>query len=432
MTLHPYFQLQVGDLPLTTVPPNFVQSLTYKSSLGGLGKLDFQVVDPTFQEIEELLIGSDTENLPIFSRFGYLDESDQVTSFWIQSRLIDFIPRLSQRGMEITASTLIDVSDALVRARTKTYSGKISRVVEQIAADMDVDAEIEETNDDINEAHPDYEGAPKQWLINNMTLLDFVEKRLLPVAKSKSGQSNYIVWVSGGRTRTRKPVLHFHTKEFTDCISRRATKQFTYLLGAQDEVIDFQPSFSGSLLGNLGGGQVVMRNYDPITKQYTTKAQSILTNPNAVLIGEGTKTNAVPTTPEDPESDLEPQGVVMTREDDLDRALARSQNVHDVLRAASFNAQLDILGLPSTTDLESNDLIKVNVLIPNDPGSPGPPYRVHWSSGSYLVREALHHVGEGRYTIQCQLQREKLELGPEQAPRSELVAKVDTKALSTT
>ncbi|MCG8434350.1 MAG: hypothetical protein MJA83_10000 [Gammaproteobacteria bacterium] len=370
------------------------------------------MVDPTFFEVEELLLTSDEANQPIFSRFGYLDRFGQVSSFWLQSRLINFIPRLDTKGMEITARTLVDVRDTIttLRSTDRVFQGKISQVVQQIADLMGVDSEIEETDDDGNLDFENDGGGPRTWRVRCMTLFDFMRRELVPIARSKSGQSDYNLWISGSKSRQRgesRPILHFHTKEFPQCVVReKEIKTFTYLLGKQDQVLDFQPSFNSSLLGNIGGGQVVMRDFNISPKGFATAVQNVDTNPNTVSVGTGRRTTSVPTNPEDPTSDQESQGCIITQERTPGESEARSRNVFEQLKSASYTAQLDLVGLPGNTDLEANDLINMEVLIPGNPSNRDAPYRAHWTSGLYRVVESVHVVSTGRYTITNQLHRD--------------------------
>lgn len=426
MTLHPFLQIQIGDVDITTIPPEFVQSLTYKSSIEALSTLDFNVVDPTFSDIEQLLIGSDSDNSPIFARFGYTDRFGQTSSNWIQTRLISYSPRLTHKGTDITASCLVDVGNQIVEARSRVYQGRISSVVQQIADDIGITAEVEETNDDINDALPDNRGAPKLWCTNGLTTYEFVRKILLPLARSRTGQSDYQFWITGVGSRTQPPVLHFHTKEFPNCSTRKKRiKELTYLAGQQDQVIDFQPNYNSSLLGNLGGGQTVMRAYDPVTKQFVSSVQNFRTNKDSLAYGSGQSSVSQPITEEGVNEDLASQaGFHMVREDSTADAEARARNRWELLKAYSFTAVLTLVGLPDypdaagrfipgtgTTDLEANDQVQMNVLIPNLPGSSiGPPYRKHWSSGLYLVTEAVHEISS-QYTVTCQLRRDQSDLG---------------------
>lgn len=436
MTLNPFFQIQVGDYDITTVPPEFVQSILYKSSIESLSTFDFSVIDPTFSDIEQILIGSDENNLPVLSRFGYVDKTGQVSSNWIQSRLLNYSPRLTHKGTEITASCLVDVGNKIVEAKSRVFQGKISSVVKQIADETGIDAEIEETNDDNNEVLPDNRGAPKLWPTNGLTSFEFVRKVLLPLARSKSGESDYQFWITGVGTRTKPPVLHFHTKEYPNCsVRKKKIKEFTYLAGKQDQVLEFQPNYSSSLLGNLGGGQVVMRAYDPVTKQFVSSVQNTTTNKNTLAFGDGSSTVNLPLVAGVGNEDLLSQaGYHMVREDSSEEAIKRARNRWELLKAYSFTAVLTLVGLPDipdsagrtilgtgTTDLEANDLVQVNVLIPNLPGSTiGPPYRKHWSSGLYLVTEAIHEIA-GSYTVTCQLRRDQSDLGAGPSKGAEFV-----------
>ena len=77
------------------------------------------------------------------------------------------------------------------------------------------------------------------------------------------------------------------------------------------------------------------------------------------------------------------------------------------LRETLFNASISLQGNHETYDIQAGDLIHVNVVLPD--GSS------HWSSGFWMVTEAVHLVA-GEYTIECQLQRDKSNLGREVDP----------------
>lgn len=425
MTLHPFFQIQVGDFEITTVPPEFVQSITYKSTTEGLSTFDFSVVDPTYSDIEQILIGSDANKEPIVSRFGYLNESGQAASNWIQSRLIQYSPRMTHRGTEITASCLVDIGGegqiSVANARTKVYAGRRSEVVKQVAADLGLDFEVEDTDDDSSESDTENRGGPRLWNTRGLTPFRFIREELLPEARSKTGQSNYECFVTGARQRNLPPVLHFHTKEYPNCVHRRkGVKEFTYLAGSQDQVLEFVPTYSSSALGNLGGGQVVMRSYDFFNKRFVSSVQSSRTNPDTIRFGNGNQTISVPLSDALANEDLLSQaGFHMLSEQTSKGAIDRARNRWELLKSFSFTASLTLVGLPDlpgergvgTTDIEANDLVRVNVLIPNFPASTvGPPYRKHWTSGLYLVTEAIHEIGS-RYIVQCELRRDQSDLG---------------------
>lgn len=422
MSLHPVFQLEIDGTDVT-VEPRFIQSMTYKSSIEALSTLDFTVIDPTFTTVEDLLLDSDEDQIPIFSRFGYLDEQGKLTSNWLQSRLINFSPRLTEKGMEITASTLVDVGGSVVQSKGGVYSGKISDVVQQIAEEIGLEYEIEETDDDFRLADPENRGSPTLWTTKGYTSFRFIEKDLVPIARSKTGQSNYELRVTGVGSRTKKPILHFHTKEFPNCeVRKKAVKEFTYLAGSQDQVLEFTPDYNSSLLGNLGGGQVVMRAYDPLTKRYVSSVQNYRNNPDSISFGDGDKTNSPTITEAGENEDLASQGgYLMSSEATEASAIARARNRWELLKAFSFTASLTLVGLPDypgtegtgTVDIEANDLVRVNVLIPGSPGDvANPPYKKHWSSGLYLVTEAIHLI-ESQYTVTCQLRRDLTEIGAE-------------------
>lgn len=418
MSLHPYIQLQVGappsGTPITTIPPEYIISGTYKSAAFGLDTFDFEVVDPTYQRLEDLLILSDTSNLPLYARFGYLDDLDQISSKWMQLRLLNYVPRLSERGTEITASTMVDLNEQTVILQNKTYEGKISRVVEQIAEDLEVDVELEETDDDDNEfLEVDAVGntGPKKWSTRNMDLYKFIKSELQPKARAISGASNYITYFTGTNDATRRPVLHFHSLNYPYCTERtKGQREFTYLLGRQGEVIEFAPEYNSSLLGKVGSGGLVMRYYDPRTGQYVSRNNNIVTNNDETGVGES-QTNA-PVVTTDPIDDTLSAGIAAVRENTVKEATDRARQMWSTLYAASFKASMTLVGLPELSDLEANEVINMRVLIPGSDGAD--PFRTHWSSGRWLCTEAIHNVGT-QYTISCQLQRDSSSEGISEA-----------------
>lgn len=425
MTFHPYFQIQSGDSPITRVPPEYVRSIRYASSIEALSTFEFDVIDPTYTTVEQLLLWSDVNKRPIISRFGYIDNVGNVSGNWIQTRLLAYSPTLTHRGTEITTQCLIDVGNKVIEVQSKVYRGRISNVVQQIADDIGIDAEIEETNDDINEQSVDDRGGLKTWRTGGLTPIRFIREALLPLARSKSSKSNYSFWITGVGSREQKPRLHFHTLEYPNCSTRvKGVKEFTYLVGSQDQVIEFKPNYDSSLLGAMGGGQVVMRAQDPITGQFVNSVENVRNNPDTIALGDGDRTILVPPVDALANEDLYTQaGFHILSEASSADALARARNRWELLKAYSFTASIVLVGIPDvlrgsnvvrgtgTVDLEANDLMRVNVLIPNPPGTPDIlPYRKHWSSGLYLVTEAVHEI-ESQYSVTCQLRRDQSEVG---------------------
>lgn len=403
MSLHPIVQLKVDDISLTNVPPEYLTRFVYKSMLGGLCYVDFTVLDPAFTDLESVILQADSKDYPIQFRFGY---PTQVGSFdgrnWIRTRLINFVPELSSKGMSITASCLADTSGKGVSIiEPKSYKGKISKVVEQIADDMGIEAEIEETDDDDNDAFEDNDGSPREWSSKNLPLVEFIRGELLPKARSKTSKSNYEFWISGGELSST-PVLHFHTREYSNCLRRnRPVYKLTYLGGRQGQVISFRPNYDSKLLGSLGAGQVVLRYYDPATRKYVSKSQDLVNNADSTSLGEGGKSSAGPTNQKG--SKQSTQAFILARELLASDADAVGRNSWEASKSATFTAELELVGLPEFLDLDANDLIDINVLIP--PVGTATQWERHYSSGIYLVTEAVHTI-EGQYTIQCQLQRD--------------------------
>lgn len=414
MSLHPVVQLQVGDQPIQLIPPNYVQSLVYTSVIHANAFVEIKAIDPTYVNLETFLIGADYSKEPILIRFGYLGTEDQIMSDWIQTQLVNFSPELDHKGTEISANFMIYTNEDVVLAKTKSYSGRISSVVRQIAEDAGLHADIEETNDDINEAHPENNGNPKVWSTGPLTTLEFIRQHLLPIARSKTSKGEYRFWISpGGSHRDKRPTLHFHTFEHRCPVREKGIKEFSYLINQQQQVLEFRPTFASNIIGNVGGSQTVMRAWDASSKRFVSKAQNTRTNPEIVSVGDGSgdSTRSTPVTEEGVNEDLVSQGGFhITTESRIEDAVNRAEITWGHLRNASDEAVLTLLGAPdtdliewyNTTDIEANDLIRVNCMIPTLGNAEV--LQRHWSSGLYIVKEVVHDISS-RYVVTCQLQR---------------------------
>lgn len=411
-SLHPYLQLQVGvpptATPISTIPPEHLLGLTYTSSLGSLFTMQARLLDPTYSSLEELLILSDRKKEPLYFRFGYLDHLGSANGLWLQTRLVNFVPRLTSKGMEITLDAIADIRDKNAHVTTKAYSGKISDVVKQVAADMDLDTEIEETDDDWRvAAGSDAESAI--WRVSNEPLMLFL-KELAQHARSKTGSKNYSVFLSGTRTQRRRPVLHFHTRTWACSHRKKPIKRFTYLAGQDSQVLDFQPSYDSAILGEIGAAGVAGRVYDPETKRWVEYLED-MTNNSDVQASTPDLVNSREYAPDR----TFVAGVLAKSAKSPEDHRALVKNTFRYVMAAQFAATIELLGLPDnqpgsagvgtgTVDIEADDLIEVTVMIPNQPHGNGASFKKHWSSGLYVVHEAVHQI-ESNYTVTCQLER---------------------------
>jgi len=409
--LHPYVQLQVGPppfgTPITTIPPEYLIEYRYTSKIG-LSTVEVSLVDPTYEEIENLFINSDRNQEPLFFRHGYLDQFQQVSSNWIQAVLVSYSPNPTQRGMEITGTFLVKNSNMPVDVSTRTYSGKISDVVRTIAAELDLDHVVEDTPEEINRNLPAdlAEGpGPRTWRTNGKSLSSFLDY-LSELAGG--GKAEWEWFVLGGRKLNRKPTLHFHSRGHFSL--QRKTHEFTYLAGETDTVLEFRPNFSGRLLANIANKNLVMRQFDPVSKLYLTKAINRETIDTSDDIGEGDPATEASNKEEGkPKEDVSKAGGYFNAQEKVPgEAEARAVSLWKHLDQASYTATLTLVGLPTTVDTEADDIAKISVLLPKKTNFFGN-FEKHWSSGEYQIREAVHTIGSS-YTITCQLMRNKAKL----------------------
>lgn len=431
MSFHPFVQIRAGDLPITTVPPERLQNFSYKSAVDALSLLQFSAIDPTFKELEQILLQADDTDNAIYFRFGHLENVGSINRDWIKSRLVNFVPNITHRGTQVNAVCLVDAVQGIATQKTRTYSGKISKVVRQIAEDIGAIPEVEETDDDENDAFEDNNGDPRLWTVRNQTLIEFIRTELLPIARSKTSPSNYDLWVTGGDITTgggdQPPVLHFHTKDFPDCRRRkRRVLELQYLAGKTDRVVEFNPEYSGKILGNFGAasGQVVTRIFDPDSGRYISEVHNRKVDENTLSVGTGTKTTAAPSNPADAKDDTEAQAVLYSRELTLKQASDQGRSSWEIGKAITFTANITLVGLPELVFLEANDYIDIKVIVP-DPSTGQ--FAEHWSGGLYRIYSADHQIGDN-YMITCALQRDLAAVGGEvvKGPKLLLPSESDT------
>lgn len=192
-----------------------------------------------------------------------------------------------------------------------------------------------------------------------------------------------------------------------------------YLVGVNDVVLDFAPQYNSSLLGGLGAGGLIHRVYDPRRKQFIAIASNIVTHPDTLNFGGGTRTPATPPDTADPTETSKGQMIITLTEKTLEEAEARARSNWEALKNSVFNASMTLVGTPELVHLEANDLINVNVMIP-DPDSPSHA-RSHWSSGEYRCIEVVHHIEGGQYSISCQMHRDTASVGPTTATKTEAI-----------
>ncbi len=409
MSLFPFVKIKLGPDPISLVPPEFIQSFEYKSTMQDLPSFQFSAIDPTFYKLEQMLLRVNNTDSPVLSAFGYIDRNKHVVHNWIRGILVNYTPKFTHKGTEITANFLLDVGKGITVTEPQTFTGKVSDVAYRITELMDVGTCIETTNDEYNTAHEDYEGGPKQWRTENKSLMAFIRKVLAPQASFDSKEPCDIFFTHGlpegigsKQRPIGKPTLHFHSGSF-ECGARgrKVPLKLTYLAGKQDKVIDFSPDFQSDLLGAYGRRGLKNSNYDPTTCKYGKKVENVVTTDKKVdseSIDELKTAN-----PQDPNDQNVTQLTTIDKGESKEVTEVLSRNRWSTLFSASWEASLTLVGLPEFVDIEAHDLLDLKVLIPHP--TTGQWIAHPWAGGRYLFLEAVHRI-TNNYLIECRLQRD--------------------------
>ncbi len=402
MTLFPSVQLRVGDTPVTSIPPDKLVNFEYKNSTSSLATFQFTAVDPTFKDLEDQLLLADDNALPMFMRFGYFQGASLRSREWVRGYMINYVPKITLKGMEILANFVVMNDKGIVRVSSQQYAGRISSVVEKIAEYLDMVPEVEETNDDGNEASEDAGGGPRQWAVGTSPTIKFIRDTLLPNARSKSSKGSYDLFVTH-ETGDSKPVLHFHTVNYPGCSRRQGTElSLRYLAGQDDVITEFTPNFDSRMLGSYGVRSLVSDSFDPDTGQNRVTVDNTgVTDVETSLLERKrhrAKSLFPPLNESDPGDETESHGRIPDHGDAIS-VQARAVNRWDTLYAASRTAGMVLIGFPEFVNLEPLDYANIAVMLPHLGG-----WREHWSGGRWVLKEVLHQIGTS-YMIQCQLQR---------------------------
>ena len=418
MIYHPVVDIKIGDSPITTLPPEYLTSFEYKASINTLNSFQFNVTDPSYHKFEDMLLFADRDSRATFVRFGYSQGGIHVMRNWIRGFMINYLPKISNKGMEILANFQVLSGEASSQVKPQQFSGKVSDVVIIIANALDMNYEVEETNDDDNVSHIDYENGPRIWTTGTLGIIRFIRKKLLPIARSKTSKGSYELFVSHDDDGLGKPTLHFHTQDFSGCSRRNGENvSVQYMAGGDnDYTIELIPSFDSKALGNFGVGSTVSRSFDNATSRSKhTVNNTAVTEYDSDTQAIGTKV-AAPVNPTDPESDSVSHGIVADKEINARVAEDRANNRWHRLNALTYSASLNIVDVPKYVLLDVADYIDASIIVPY-----GSSWRRHWSSGRWYTSEVVHRISSS-YAIEAQLERrESTEGDAEKVKASEAI-----------
>jgi len=463
---HPVVQLRFGRKPfIITIPPDYLVEFTATEVRGGKDQATLVFIDPTFVKIESFLLQLDKEtaesrsskDVPtdvLFYRWGFpglgLEERP-----WRQGAIATYTPTLSTAGMRISLDIWARGTTFQFITEPKTYKGKISSVVTQMALEMGypkANVFVEETDDDEMEEDPRAE-----WSVKNQSRVDFMES-LKQSAKSKTNPSKpYFFKLSLDGT------FHFHTIDFSRTKKRKRTEPRIFKVlfaGPNTGVTSFTPAYNSRRIGNFAQ-TVLATTYDPRTKQYqkrvlTRKTLGLQTKDDP----KNARTTSGPLVKSDDREELEKvvnaatfkpsqqvalggrcSGKTKQIYASPQRAFAYLEHSFKVLHETVSGAQLELVGLPEFSDFTPDEhYCDVHVVLPPQAYqdavqtgswpelSQGANVRsgvsrdaqldvtagLHWSSGRYQVKRVTHTITSG-YTISAELGKPTMLVGPDEA-----------------
>lgn len=435
--LFPVVQLKFGtaDFVLTVPPSNLIEFI-HVSRLTA-DRVTFIFVDPTYGAIDAQVFGADKNKSPILYRWGYPGNGLE-DSLWNKMLIMNYIPTISHRGIRIHMEGSAVGSEFATIAEPKTYSGKISSVITEIAKEMGYSSDkifVEETDDDSSDQAPKTE-----WPTNNGTRIDLIQE-MLSIAHSKFNSHRTYLFRLGSDS-----TFHFHTEEPMSDREAKSSKdkikyrRFNVLMGVPGGGIEFTPRYSSKTLGNLAQ-QTVASTYDPRTKRFV---QRVIDRDTIGMSGKNDppkgRTSGAPLNKNVASSEQRKKsnsyvycetkqvamggrcsGKTVREHRGPETALVTVETAWKTMQRAIASAELELVGLPEYANLTMKDMF-YDVVVTLPPSSEytvngkttHQDSKLHWSSGRYQVGEVTHHISSA-YRISVELKRYMHLEGPSDA-----------------
>lgn len=417
-----------------TIPPNNLVHFKHTDQYGATDKVEIEFLDPTFGDLEDLLLGADENARGLFRyRWGYPGQGLEEAN-WHEMMINDFNSAISTSGIRINLTGFSAViPTSIVAVEPKVYTGKVSSVARQVAKDMGFTNPdkifIEETDDDERGTGPeDTSVIPAPWPTGNLTLVDFLHY-LMKEAKSKANPNGTYNFRFGS-----DKSFHFHTDLYQTSFGYRqikAKRTFDVLFGMTDVGIEFVPVYRSQTMGSRSRS-ILAQTYDPRTKQFVEKvldrdSMGLTTDMDSV----NAKTTAPPFTKSADGTVKITNGVIFypTKQVAMGgrcsgkqahqhtgpaEALKISENAFKRMQAFVSGGTLTLKGRPEVANLSLDEIwTEIRVIRKNK--------SLHWSSGWYRLYEVVHDIGSS-YTVTATLARTTQALGPSDAATGKAAA----------
>jgi hypothetical protein len=401
--------------------PQRLISFEYNRITNGVGSFTLTLFDSTWQEIETKLV----QAKGVFKfQYGYSDGTENTISPWYNAKAIQYKIDFFLQGVILTISGLtLGWKMNLAKKYDAFSSYKISEIVKELATDAGItDTEIEETQDVlVPDAMEVVDQIPKNFQLTAQTPLSFVIQKLIPYAKNKEGQGNYVFFFDV--TSDGKEVLHFHTiyyafaaktgqSVFQQASTFQKTLQtagigstpgFTLFKDKNSPVRNYQPDWRMSTVQLCGGGRVFNSIMDANTKQILNIKADLDENNNVLQLTDN-KPNIVQENIKDYVSSSEKDTsafYINTRNTSRHGFELKAKTDADFSRRiiGAMKAHLEIVGTPK---FKCCDKIAVLIYVPGD-NILSTQKNVHWISGYFRIIKIIEHISAGTYTTTFEL-----------------------------
>lgn len=399
----PFLELRFGDLgiplqlidhvrPSTGQQAMLEEAIYTETALGGGNLLEVTLFDPDYDRVEDLLIQHMSK---IKFRFGWRSipgrQSLEHTGFLWHLRT-EILPmqgarvrvKLQDRGF----------NNLLQQGVTKAFTEKtISAMVAELADLNGIkDKVITPTAGNFTRR------------MSNTNPYKFITNDLLPMARTLGGRSNFQFFFIGPRLIFSPPDPNIQVR-----------RQYLYGRDRFTDIISFIPDFGNAYATLLGGGNIKVRGFDPITKQGTESVQTDAEN----LIEPKLASKAVDVRPTQGDSTL--ARLLLPKKQHINRVYHVPFNTQKEVedwakykRARAeqmrFTADAEVIGDPN---LHPNDYIQILVVKTADIRALNFDRDLHRGvSGTYRVQAVTHTINAGGYTTSLSLFRENSFIGP--------------------
>lgn len=372
------------------------EAIFTETVLGGGNLLEITLFDPDYDRVEDLLIQHASK---VNFRFGWRGingrESQERTGFlWhLQSEIIPM------QGARIKVKIQDEGFNKLLQQGVSTPFTNIP--VSQMVA------ELAKVNSITDTAIVPTEGNFTRTMVNTNPA-KFISTVLLPLARTTK-RSNFQFFFIG-------PRLIFSPPDPNILVRRR------YIYGRDrfTDLISFIPDFGNAYATILGGGNIKVRGFDPITKKGMQSVQTDATNTREPKLGD----KAIDSRPTQGDSTLarirSPGGQHINRIyhvpfNTIKEVEAWAKYKRAKAELMRFSADAEVVGDPN---IHPNDYVQVLVIKTADIRALDFDRDIHrGSSGTYRVQAVTHTINAGGYTTSMSMFRENSFLGTITVPQ---------------